>query len=305
MPYSGISDLPPNVKKLSSEKQKVWLRVFNESFDKGEEKAFASAWTAVNNVRKSVLGRIDEIMKGGKGSGNFGHKGRIGQVGGSGKKGDIVRDTGKAGVGDFMQSTVNISHLMDDGVRKKMENFANDVARWGRDNGNIENAMIIRSDTGNDEVGRTKGTKSYVEFPDGSNANNVLHGAKGKHIMIHNHPSSNSFSEQDVFLFLTRKGVEHMVAVDADGKGYFLLSKTKDYYKGMYDDDVVKVVTAYKIAHKKNHVQVGINAYEKMINEGRTEDEANKFASLSHSLADMKVLKKYGIEYHRITRSDV
>jgi len=38
MPYSKISELPDNIKKLSEDKQKQWLAIFNSAFAKAKEK---------------------------------------------------------------------------------------------------------------------------------------------------------------------------------------------------------------------------------------------------------------------------
>lgn len=45
MPYSSVSDLPANVKKLSSKKQRQWMHIFNAAIKDGkpESKAFAMA----------------------------------------------------------------------------------------------------------------------------------------------------------------------------------------------------------------------------------------------------------------------
>lgn len=66
MPYSNISELPKNVKKLSKAKQKIFLAVFNKAYEKykDEKKAFAIAYGAVNhsNVTKhKVISRSQNI----------------------------------------------------------------------------------------------------------------------------------------------------------------------------------------------------------------------------------------------------
>ncbi len=106
MPYSGSEDasLPENVKKLNTQQRKKWVATFNNTIescqknggkaDKCEELAFRIA----NGTVKKEAGAMEEIkekvkveepekIKGGEGSGNFGHEGRPGEIGGSGERG--------------------------------------------------------------------------------------------------------------------------------------------------------------------------------------------------------------------------
>lgn len=46
-PYKQISELPNSVKMLPSEGQSLWMRVFNQSYSKGESYARKMAWTVV------------------------------------------------------------------------------------------------------------------------------------------------------------------------------------------------------------------------------------------------------------------
>lgn len=53
MPYSSIKDLPKGVKNvLPVSAQKIWMEVFNSSYDKhhDEERAITAAWSAVKNA---------------------------------------------------------------------------------------------------------------------------------------------------------------------------------------------------------------------------------------------------------------
>lgn len=49
MPYSSVADLPPAAQKLTPDKKKQFLAVFNSAYadHKDEGRAFASAWSAV------------------------------------------------------------------------------------------------------------------------------------------------------------------------------------------------------------------------------------------------------------------
>jgi cation transport regulator ChaB len=54
-PYQTITDLPSNVTNvLPAEAQKVYMRVFNESYPKGEDYARKVAWTVIKKLYKKV-----------------------------------------------------------------------------------------------------------------------------------------------------------------------------------------------------------------------------------------------------------
>lgn len=55
MPYSSTDDLPDNVKELPKDLQEAFLKAFNaayKQYDGDEEKAFATAWSVVNKMKK-------------------------------------------------------------------------------------------------------------------------------------------------------------------------------------------------------------------------------------------------------------
>ena len=62
MPYNKISELPPEVKKLTEHKQKVWLSAFNSAFkqSQNEEQAFKIAWAAVEKLKEENTSIIDQ-----------------------------------------------------------------------------------------------------------------------------------------------------------------------------------------------------------------------------------------------------
>lgn len=59
MPYNKLSELPPTVQKLPKEKQEAWLKAFNAALEQygDEEKAFAVAWSVVNNMEEGAAAR--------------------------------------------------------------------------------------------------------------------------------------------------------------------------------------------------------------------------------------------------------
>jgi cation transport regulator ChaB len=70
MPYSSNSELPAKVKTLPDDVQNVFRRVFNSAYDnhKDESRAFATAWTAVENGWKKKgdnwVKKDDAILEG-------------------------------------------------------------------------------------------------------------------------------------------------------------------------------------------------------------------------------------------------
>lgn len=62
MPYNKISELPPAVKKLTPQEQKVWLSAFNSAFkqSQNEEQAFKIAWAAVEKLKEENTSIIDQ-----------------------------------------------------------------------------------------------------------------------------------------------------------------------------------------------------------------------------------------------------
>jgi cation transport regulator ChaB len=51
-PYKNISELPDQVKVLPKEGQKLWLKVFNKAYSKGEDYARKVAWTVIKKFYK-------------------------------------------------------------------------------------------------------------------------------------------------------------------------------------------------------------------------------------------------------------
>lgn len=49
-PYRNIKDLPEQIKVLPPDGQKLWMRIFNQSYSKGEDYARKIAWTVVKKV---------------------------------------------------------------------------------------------------------------------------------------------------------------------------------------------------------------------------------------------------------------
>jgi cation transport regulator ChaB len=89
MPYKTVDELPgPLRANLPKHAQSIYLAAFNSAFDeyKGDEKrVHAVAWAAVKTkYHKDEKGDwVENVAKGGEGSGNFDHAGRPGEVGGS------------------------------------------------------------------------------------------------------------------------------------------------------------------------------------------------------------------------------
>ncbi|AAR28835.1 ORF71 [Leucania separata nucleopolyhedrovirus] len=48
MPYATVASLPSNVRKLPYHGRRIFLKVFNSTYDGDEGRAFRYAWAAVN-----------------------------------------------------------------------------------------------------------------------------------------------------------------------------------------------------------------------------------------------------------------
>jgi hypothetical protein len=124
-------------------------------------------------------------MKGGAGSGNFGHGGRPGMVGGSGEGGGSVQAKEEAKPGD--ENHVGFT----ESERAAEDRWSNMALRSGGEKG-IEVAVVY-NDKG--ELVMTKdGEAHQVAFE-----NEEVRAMKGNGF-VHNHPSGNSFSVDDVLM---------------------------------------------------------------------------------------------------------
>ena len=86
MPYVRNDDLPLQVRGvLPFSAQSLFRRVFNASVSRGlsDERAMQVSWGAVKQAGYEKGNEGKWVKKGGPGSGNFGHAGRPGEVGGS------------------------------------------------------------------------------------------------------------------------------------------------------------------------------------------------------------------------------
>lgn len=95
MPYESVRDLPDPVKKLSANKQRQWLHVFNDGWKrgKGEAACFKLAWGVVKKDARAVkqLLKFLDDLRGHPGRGDQGACGgarrRDGSGGGVGNRG--------------------------------------------------------------------------------------------------------------------------------------------------------------------------------------------------------------------------
>jgi hypothetical protein len=142
----------------------------------------------------------EETEKGGPGSGNFGHRGRPGSAGGS----------SAGGAGNRLASP-------------RLEQYARQgqsaIREWQKKEGNTgsgrEAAVVYRRDG---TSGRYVGGDNYVNVPKESLKNAVY--------VCHNHPSTASFSADDVVLMAKNK-INRMDVVCRDGVR-FVLERTKN-----------------------------------------------------------------------------
>jgi hypothetical protein len=237
---------------------------------------------------------VGQDVKGGPGSGNFGHAGRPGYVGGS-------SPTHGAALGGLTQKVIS-----------RASRGVSEVQRLGIRTGN-EAAYSVSRD-GKKNNGTIRGSTDACDLSNLTGYDNFL--------TIHNHPESSSFSGADVaMLFSPNVGSQHMIVVGHDGTLY-RLSKMKDTPKdfyAMYDkmfgegmadglrrrthnDDVA----AFRIFardmtmwHSENLSDAGVSSgISDRIREGKIGKEVG-FREQSH-IAMEATAKEFGLKYERI-----
>ncbi len=121
---------------------------------------------------------IQESYKGGEGSGNFGHEGRPGEVGGSGEGGGTSNPKpsgGDSGSGDIETS-----------VNERVSNFESSHAQQSKESciGIDKNGKVVLSKTGGE---------SEVSF-----TSEEMKSVENARVFVHNHPAGSSFSDKDL-----------------------------------------------------------------------------------------------------------
>lgn len=164
----------------------------------------------------------DEIVeRGGPGSGHHGHLGRPGEVGGSLPRSSGLTRAIQHHFGGWLGIEAGALPLMDiplvsgfgyDDRHPSLLMALKEIQEEIGDN-DIETVYIL-SDTGEIELIK-KGGKDYVILTDYELENSF------DKILVHNHPSDNSFSEEDVML-MAGTGVKEIVVVGLDGTRYMM-----------------------------------------------------------------------------------
>ncbi len=148
--------------------------------------------TLFDKIRKLQKETVALTLKGSSTSGNWGHGGRPGQVGGS---------TGGG-----------------------LSGALSDVKDYGRKTGNEKIIVITRDGEKLESTGSSHGAK----LPD--------FGDKEVEVMIHNHPSNDSFTGRD-FYVLTENNIQSSVVVGKNGTTY-RLDKGPNYKYRADSDEV-------------------------------------------------------------------
>lgn len=155
------------------------------------------------SLPRNNLSGLFSILKGGAGSGNRGHAGRLGKRGGSGPS---------------LIQTISIDNVNFD--IKELTDFALSTGN---------EAVLAFDKNGNRQGSMLKGTKNHI--PDTIRIIN-----SETHLTIHNHPNSDSFSGNDIKWFA--KGNEkHMVVIGHNGTIY-KMSKPDNWKPGFKHDDL-------------------------------------------------------------------
>jgi hypothetical protein len=214
--------------------------------------------------------------KGGPGSGNFGHGGRPGQVGGSSEGGGSA-----SGVHPDKGDGVNHPAL-----NKSVVNDARQAVMFlSKDNtAGIEYGVLIGK--GGKPLGSLKGNKDTLPIPKAV-INDIEY-------LAHNHPINSSFSGEDVSLLVNYKNVQQIDAMVGNGETVYSLYKPEGWERPTSSSPKAVWTLHQDILNAKK--------YQTEYNKAKTDDDLYKvWAEHSHELmkvvADMynlKYVKKVG-----------
>ena len=144
-----------------------------------------------------TLSQLFDVLKGGPGSGNWGHVGRQGKRGGSSSR------------------SLGVAH--DYKARQSVAKGISQVLKHGLTTGN--EAIVGYDSEGKAIDGMPTGNKDSVS------AEAVLN--RDTYVTVHNHPTSSSFSGADISSLIGSSS-QHMIVIGHDGTVY-KLSKPKDW----------------------------------------------------------------------------
>lgn len=202
-------------------------------------------------------------LKGGPGSGNWGHAGRPGAKGGSALRSVAMSITTGPDYKVRQASVKGISQVLKHGLK-----------------------------TGNEAiVGYDKEGKSIDGMPTGDNnscsATAVIH--PDTHITIHNHPSSSSFSDGDLIVLMKNPG-KHMMVVGHDGTIYKLTKPDnwvdKGYSSSVIEKSYLKVRDRLMPKYQPKVLKGEISSFE-------------AWKAHSHDIVT-ELAKGFGLDYQRI-----
>lgn len=197
-------------------------------------------------------------IKGSSESGNYGHAGRPGQVGGSAPAGQYIY----IGKEQRRQSRVGIQTVLEHGLKTGNEA----VYMIGRDGTKVN--------------GTQYGEKDYVNVePDLLQKSSVL---------VHNHPSSGTFSSDDIQTMIVQ-GIDHLLVIGHDGTLY-RASRTRNT-KPVMDD--VEVRWRWKEYMEKYRPE-----YNQRVSAGQDKSAATR-ECFHKAMIDLS--SEFGFDYARVT----
>ena len=207
--------------------------------------------------------RKEVDKKGGPGSGHWGHAGRPGMVGGS-QSGGLYLSLGKH-------------------ARRNARLGIMDCQNHGLSTGN---ERVICLDNAGSKFGSIDGTNDTCFIP-----NDILDRTE---VMIHNHPSSSSFSPEDIAIFMTEPTMKHSMVIGHDGTLY-RLSKT-DKTPAMpenWAEGFPPIKKLYEAAVQKNFYE-----YQSRVLEGKIAGGV-MWKQHTHEVS-IEVSKALNLDYRRV-----
>jgi len=216
---------------------------------------------------KMTLNILFEILKGGPGSGNWGHSSRPGKRGGSAPRSAGLSPTTGPDWKARQAATKGIVQVLNHGLA-----------------------------TGNEAiVGYDKDGKPIDGMPTGSNkdvnATAVFHA--DTYVTIHNHPNSSSFSDEDISSFMSLPG-KHMIVIGHDGTIYKMTKPNSFEFPNLSSEDITRRFDAFHLRLKEKYLP-------KVKNKELTPNEAWK--EQTHEVVSM-LTQRFGLDYQRILPSE-
>lgn len=174
---------------------------------------------------------------------------------------------------------------LSDGARKAVEKYTNSILAFGKNTGK-EAATAI------DKDGNPIGKKLVVGNRNGADISSLLTGEE--HIIIHNHPSSASFSPSDIGL-LQYSNAKHLVVIGHDGTLYRLsrTGKTKFTTSTFAPTELKQIEYRWNVAKGRT-----TDKFKERVEQGKI-NASHAWKEHSHEIMQ-QVSQDFKLDYERI-----